>query len=269
MNDHNDLGSFLRNRRERADPAQAGVVDHVRRRVSGLRREELAMLSGVSATYYARLEQGRDRNPSAEVLDALARVLRLDQTESTHLRRLAGIADPRPTPVTEAVRPGVRHLIEQWSQTPAFVVNLRRDVLIATELASSINPGWTAGVNLAEFAFLDQRAKSVYAEWDLITAQTVAGLRATAVADPTGSVHDFITSLARRSSAFAELWDAQDVDSRTIGQKRFRLDGFGILELTFETFEITASPGQTLFIYTAESGSPSEAILARLRRKGS
>src|SRR3954462_666942 len=189
MTRRNDLGAFLRSRRERADPRAAGVIDLDRRRVPGLRREELAMLSGVSATYYARLEQGRDRHPSPQIVDALADALRLDAGERAHLHRLAGATSPRAAGSGVdggSVRPGVAHLLGRWSELPAFVVNDRRDVLAATPLAGRVNPAWTPGMNLAEFVFLDPRARDVYPDWSLIAGQTVAGLRASSALETGG-----------------------------------------------------------------------------------
>ncbi|HEX7306376.1 helix-turn-helix domain-containing protein, partial [Lentzea sp.] len=168
--DDNDLGSFLRSRREKVDAASAGVVHTTRRRVKGLRREELALLAGLSPSYYTRLEQGRDRNPSREVLEALARALRLDDTERLHLWSLA-VPPPVPAVPAGGVRPGVLHLLEKWAGQPAFVVGPTRDVLAGTPLAARVNPAWSPGHNLVEFTFLDPRAREVYPDWDEIGAQ--------------------------------------------------------------------------------------------------
>lgn len=167
--DDNRLGSFLRSRRERIDAASAGVVDNTRRRVKGLRREELALLAGVSPSYYTRIEQGRDRHPSREILQALARVLRLDDTERTYLwslvaPSLAPAAGSGAAPV-RTVRPGVLVLLERWADLPAFVVDPGRDVLAGTALAARVNPAWSPGHNLIEFTFLDPRAREVYPDW--------------------------------------------------------------------------------------------------------
>ena len=262
------LGSFLRSRRARLDPQAVGVVLIDRRRVPGLRREELATIAGVSATYYARLEQGRDRNPSPEVLDALADALRLDAAERAYLHRL-GSPPPRRADgegaVAGTVRPGVVDLLTLWSSFPAFVVNARRDVLAATEMAERVNPGWRAGGNLAEFTFLDARAKEIYPDWEVIAGQVVAGLRNAAATYPGGDVEQLISALVSRDATFAELWSAQDVYARTIGYKRFAIEGSGVLTLQFETFSVDGAPGQTLFVYFALRGSADEVALARLR----
>jgi transcriptional regulator with XRE-family HTH domain len=266
------LGAFLRSRRERADPRAAGVVLVDRRRVPGLRREELATLAGVSATYYARLEQGRDRNPSPEVLDAIADALRLDTAERDHLHRLGSPTSRRATgdrSVAETVRPGVSELLALWSDLPAFVVNARRDVLASTELAERVNPGWSPGGNLAVFTFLDPRAKEVYPDWDVIAGQVVAGLRSASAAYPGGDVGRLIEYLATEDATFAELWSTQNVYARTIGQKRFAVKGFGVLTLQFEAFSVDGAPGQTLFVYFPSRGSSDEIAFARLQARAS
>jgi transcriptional regulator with XRE-family HTH domain len=268
----NELGEFLRSRRERADPHASGVVtDLDRRRVPGLRREELAMLSGVSATYYARLEQGRDRHPSPQIVDALADALRLDAAERAHLHRLAGTTSRRSPGAPEArgVRPGVVHLLGRWSELPAYVVNERRDVLAATPLAGRVNPAWTPGTNLAEFAFLDPRARAVYPEWSLIAGQTVAGLRASAALETAGDeVGRLIDELRQQDGTFAAMWAAQDVYDRTIGTKQIAVQGHGVVTLNFETFLVGGAAGQTLFVYFADPGSPDDEVLTALRGSG-
>ncbi|TRW89308.1 helix-turn-helix domain-containing protein [Mycolicibacterium sp. 018/SC-01/001] len=264
----NSLGAFLRNRRERIDPRSAGVALVNRRRVPGLRREELATLAGVSATYYARLEQGRDRNPSPEVLDAIADALRLDDAERDHLHRLGSPSQQRGSAeAPDAVRPGVRDLLSLWTDLPAFVVNARRDVLAATELAEHVNPGWAPGNNLALFTFRDSRAKDTYPDWDVIAGQVVAGLRSAAAAYPGGEVGSLIEHLLAEDQSFAQLWSTQDVYARTVGEKRFSIKGFGVITLQFESFGVDGAPGQTLFVYFPARGSSDETAFARLRAR--
>ena len=264
MASDNELGDFLRSRRERVDAAAAGVVDTTRRRVAGLRREELAMLAGVSASYYARLEQGRDRNPSREVLDALARVLQLDDADRRYLHALAsGPLDGVAAVDGAAVRENVRRLLRRWSDLPAFVVNPRRDVLAATALAGRVNPAWTVGANLIEFTFLDPRARDVYPDWPDIAAQAVAGLRASA-ADHPDVIGEFVASLRSRSDAFGELWERRDVVDRTVGYKRVAVPDVGTLELHYETFAVSGREGQALYVYFPLEGSESERALREL-----
>jgi len=264
--DDNQLGSFLRSRREKVDAASAGVVDNKRRRVKGLRREELALLAGVSPSYYTRIEQGRDRRPSREVLRALARALRLDDTERSYLWSLATPplepAENDMAPV-HTVRPGVLHLLERWADLPAFIVGPSRDVLAGTALAARVNPAWSTGHNLIEFTFLDPRARAVYPEWDEIALQAVAGLRAT-TAERRGELDDFVADMRERSGTFRALWDSHDVYERTMGAKQLHVDGIGILRLEFETFALTGVEGHVLFVYFPHPGSADDEALRDL-----
>ncbi|MFJ3334169.1 helix-turn-helix domain-containing protein [Streptomyces sp. NPDC086766] len=266
--DDNQLGSFLRSRREKIDAASAGIADNTRRRVKGLRREELALLAGLSPSYYTRIEQGRDRHPSREILEALARVLRLDDVERAHLWSLAmpslAPADDG-TVSAHTVRPGVLHLLERWSDLPAFVVGPSRDVLAGTALAARVNPAWSPGHNLIEFAFLDPRAQTVYPDWDEITLQAVAGLRATA-ATRRADLDDFVANLRERSETFRALWDSHDVYERVVGEKRLRVDGAGVLRLSFETFALPGPEGHVLYVYFARPGSTDDEALRDLAR---
>lgn len=265
-NADNELGSFLRSRREKVDAASAGVVDNTRRRVKGLRREELALLAGVSPSYYTRIEQGRDRNPSYEILEALARVLRLDDTERSYLWSLAM---PSPAPIDGAaalartVRPGVVQLLERWADLPAFVVGPRREVLAGTPLAARVNPAWSPGRNLIEFAFLDPRAPTVYPDWEEITLQAVAGLRTTAAARH-GELDDFVASMLARSERFRAQWESHEVYDRVVGHKRLHVDGVGTLCLNYETFPLAGPEGHVLYVYFPEPDSPDDKALRDL-----
>lgn len=264
--DENPLGSFLRSRREKVDAASAGIVDSSRRRVKGLRREELALLAGVSPSYYTRIEQGRDRNPSREILEALARVLRLDATEREYLWSLAA---PSLTPADDisaapnGVRPGVVHLLERWSDLPAFVVGPDRGVLAATPLAARINPAWRPGQNLIEFAFLDPRARQVYPDWEEICLQAVAGLRVTAAARHS-ELDAFVAGMRKRSDTFRALWESHDVYDRVMGEKRLAVDGAGVLRLAFETFALAGPEGHVMYVYFARPGTEDDERLRAL-----
>ncbi|MFC6887079.1 MULTISPECIES: helix-turn-helix domain-containing protein [Actinomadura] len=266
MGSGNELGSFLRSRREKVDAASAGVVSTTRRRVKGLRREELALLAGVSPSYYTRIEQGRDRHPSREILEALARALRLDDTERSYLWSLAMPSlDPADgaAALTRSVRPGVLHLLERWADLPAFVVGPRRDVLAGTPLAARVNPAWSPGRNLIEFTFLDPRARDVYPDWTEITVQAVAGLRATVAARRT-ELDGFVASMRARSETFRSLWDSHEVYDRVVGHKRLRVDGVGVLRLDFETLSLAGPEGHVLYVYFPEPGSPDDRVLRDL-----
>ncbi|MEW2457878.1 helix-turn-helix domain-containing protein [Streptomyces albus] len=263
--DENQLGSFLRSRREKIDAASAGVVSNTRRRVKGLRREELALLAGLSPSYYTRLEQGRDRRPSREILEALARVLRLDDTERAYLWSLAvpSIAPAGDAAPARTVRPGVLHLLERWADLPAFVVAPGRDVLAGTALAARVNPAWSPGHNLIEFVFLDPRAHQVYPDRDEIAVQSVAGLRATA-ATRRGELDGFVAAMRERSEHFRVLWDSHDVYERVIGEKRLAVDGLGVLRLSFETFALAGPEGHVLYVYFPQPGTADDRALRGL-----
>ncbi|UWE10330.1 helix-turn-helix domain-containing protein [Actinacidiphila bryophytorum] len=265
--DDNELGSFLRSRREKMNAASAGVVDNTRRRVKGLRREELALLAGLSPSYYARLEQGRDRHPSREILAALAGVLGLDDTERAYLWSLA--VPPSLAPAgndavpAQTVRPGVLHLMERWADLPAFVVAPNRDVLAGTPLAARVNPAWSPGHNLIEFTFLDPRAQEVYPDWAEIALQAVAGLRATA-ATRRAELDGFVADMRKRSESFRGLWDSHDVYERVVGDKRLAVAGLGILSLRFETFALAGPEGHVMYVYFPQPGSTDDDALRSL-----
>jgi transcriptional regulator with XRE-family HTH domain len=260
------LGAFLRARRRLADPAEFGLPDHPPRRAPGLRREEMAFLAGVSSHYYARLEQGRDRNPSPAVLDALARVLGLDEEATEHLRQLA-----RQTPRrrrsrrAETVRPQVLRLLERWEDQPAVVLGRFRDVLATTALAPLVNPGFTLGRNLLRDTFLDPAARDVYLDWDEIAAGAVAAVRASTGADPDDPrLTELVGELSVKSERFRRLWARHDVHVRDAGVKRYRTPLVGEITLAYEAFAVVGSPGQTLYVFSAEPGSEDEHKLTLL-----
>ncbi|HEY4098852.1 MAG TPA: helix-turn-helix transcriptional regulator, partial [Baekduia sp.] len=188
MESDNRIGCFLRARREQVRPEDVGIQissPPTRRRVPGLRREELAMLSGVSADYYVRLEQGRDQHPSAQVLDALARALQLDEDATLHLHELAAPAPRRrrARARTERVRPGMLRLLDSWPQTPALIIGRRMDVLAANAVASALNPICVVGMNIVRATFLDPAVRELYMDFDKNAADTVASLRASVGSD--------------------------------------------------------------------------------------
>jgi transcriptional regulator with XRE-family HTH domain len=185
MEPDNPIGQFLRARREQVQPEDVGIESYGRRRVPGLRREELAMLAGVSVDYYVRLEQGRERHPSEQVLEALARALRLDDTAARHLQELARppARRRRPSARPQRVRPGVKRLMDGWTHTPAFVMGRCMDVLAANSLAEALHGRPLEGTNVMRSIFLDSGARDFYADWEEVARDTVATLRALAGAD--------------------------------------------------------------------------------------
>jgi transcriptional regulator with XRE-family HTH domain len=266
----NPLGAFLRARRERVDPTDHGIRDAGRRRVKGLRREELAFLAGVSAPYYARLEQGRDRAPSPAVLDAIAAVLQLDSEAAAHLHRLAQPGKPRRRS-TQSARPPeqvssvVRRLVEAWPLQAAVVVGQFRDVLASNDLAVALNPGFAAGRNLVRDAFLDPGTRELYVDWVDVALGAVAGLRASTGADPGDPrLAALVGELSVRSVDFATMWARHDVHAKTTGMKRYQHPLVGHLELEYQTFSVNGAGEQTLHVFCAEPGTPAADGLALL-----
>jgi transcriptional regulator with XRE-family HTH domain len=264
----NRIGEFLRARREQVRPEDVGIPDLGRRRVPGLRREELAMLAGVSADYYVRLEQGRDQHPSAQVLDALARALRLDEDATIHLHELAAPAPRRRrrSPArSERVRPGLLVLLDAWPQSPAQIVGRRLDVLAANPIATALNPCCRPGANMVRATFLDPSVRELYADYDKNAADTVASLRASVgpdLDDP--ALIDLVGELSLKSELFRKLWARHDVRDKADGEKRFTHPLVGPLHLRYETFGVNGADGQMLVVYHAEPGSASARGLALL-----
>ncbi|MBQ0978770.1 helix-turn-helix domain-containing protein [Micromonospora sp. M61] len=262
------LGEYLRARRELIRPGDVGLPAHGRRRVPGLRREEAALLAGISVDYYLRLEQGRDRHPSTQVLDALARALMLDAEAAAHLYGLARPAPARPAARRqERVPLGIRQLVGSWSETPAFVHGRHLDVLLANPLATALAPIFTAGVNLLRAVFLDPSVPALYPALTAVAANAVAGLRAQVgaeVDDP--RLTELVEELTAGSERFRRLWARHDVTVRAGGGLRvFRHPQVGELELRYEKFTISGTT-QSLVVYHAEPGGPSARSLARLAR---
>jgi transcriptional regulator with XRE-family HTH domain len=265
----NVLGTFLRARREHVRPEDVGLPDYGRRRVPGLRREELALLAGVSADYYVRLEQGRDQHPSEQVLEALARALQLDDDAATHLHELARPAPRRrrrsPARI-ERVRPGLLRMLEQFSDNPAFILGRRLDVLAANALSLALNPHCAPPNNIVRAFFLEEdRTRELYPDFDQIAVETVATLRASVGSDlDDPALTDLVGELSLKSERFRKLWARHDVKDKADGVKRFQHPLVGPVELGYESFTINGAEGQMLVVYHAEPGSVSAQALALL-----
>jgi transcriptional regulator with XRE-family HTH domain len=260
----NALGEFLRARRGRLTPEAAGLPALGPRRVPGLRREELAVIAGVSSPYYARLEQGRDRHPSPQVLAALGRALGLDAQAFAYMQRLARAeAATRPWPATvETVPPGLAQMIAAWVDQPAVLIGRYRDVLAANPLAQTLNPGFVPGRNLLQHTFLDPEGRRYYLDWEDIAAGAVAGLRAAnAEATDDRRLQQLVDELARASGDFRRLWATHDARVRTSGSKRYDNPFVGQITLDYESLSVDAEPGETLFLFHAAPGSPDAASL--------
>jgi transcriptional regulator with XRE-family HTH domain len=261
----NALGEYLRARRELVDPADAGLRVLGGRRTPGLRREEVATLAGISADYYLRLEQGRDRNPSPQVLQALARVLGLDATATQYLLSLSAARPAAPRrPRREVVPTGIRQLLGVL-ELPAFVENRMFDVLAANRLATALSPALRPGSNRLRSVFLDPGERDLYPDWEQATGGLVASFRASLGAD-TGDprIAQLVGELSLASEQFRRLWARHDVKALAGAPARIRHPQVGMLELRREKLPIGDSGGQLLVIYHAEPGSASARSLARL-----
>jgi transcriptional regulator with XRE-family HTH domain len=266
-----ELREFLRSRRARITPEEAGLLTEPgTRRVPGLRREEVARLAGVSVDYYVRLERGRTRNVSEAVLDAVARALRLDDTERGHLFAIARPArrQQRPMP-PQRVRPGLRRVLELLTDVPALVIGRRTDILAANPSARALFTDFEAlphrERNMARFMFLDEAARELYADWEASARGTVAALHLYAGRHPDDPrLAELIGELSVRDEDFRRWWAAHDVLRRTHGTKRFHHPVAGDLTLAYEALEPSGDPDQILALYTAEPGSPSAHALSLL-----
>jgi transcriptional regulator with XRE-family HTH domain len=260
---------FLISRRARIKPEQAGLTSHGRRQVPGLRREEVAVLAGLSVPYYTRLERGDIGGASDSVLEALARALQLDDAERAHLFDLARAAGPTTEPLRRApqkVRPSVQRILDAMTGAPAVVQNGRLDILGANQLGRAlysemyIEPVRPA--NHARFIFFDPRARSFYPGWDSVANITVASLRSEAGRDPYDrDLSDLVGELSTRSDEFRTRWGAHNVRIHSTGVKRVNHPIVGDLQLTYEMLQLTADPGLSLLTYSAEPGTPSEEAL--------
>src|SRR3954470_2913066 len=269
-----EIREFLTSRRARITPQQAGLpVFGDTRRVPGLRREEAAMLAGVSVDYYTRMERGNLRGVSDGVLEAVARGLQLDETERVHLFDLARTAGPTPRPRTRPAKQGVRasvqRIIDAMTDVPALVQNGRLDIFAANRLGYAVYsemdlaPGRPA--NHGRFVFLDPRARSFFLDWDRAADDTVALLPAQAGRAPHDrNLSDLVGELSTRSEDFRVRWAAHNVRSHQTGAKHFHHPVVGDLTLTFEMLALAADPGLTLLAYSAEPGSKSHDALRLL-----
>jgi transcriptional regulator with XRE-family HTH domain len=266
------IREFLSTRRAKVSPKQAGlpVYGGDRRRVSGLRREEVALLAGISSEYYTRLERGNATGVSESVIDGIAHALQLDEAERTHLLALIRTASttrpPRRRPAPQRVRPTVQRILDSMSGTPAFVLNRRLDILTANDLGVALySPIYADPVrppNNARFIFLDPHATEFFRDWNKAANDTVALLRAEAGRDPHDrQLSDLIGELSTRSDEFRVRWAAHNVRIHTTGTKLIHHPVVGDLDLPFESFPLAADPSQSLLTYTAEPGSPSQDAL--------
>ncbi|CAM5667857.1 helix-turn-helix transcriptional regulator [Streptomyces atroolivaceus] len=264
-----DLAGFLRTRRSRVDPAAAGIPTDSRRRVEGLRREEVAHLSGVSVDYYVRLEQGRATQPSEQVLDALARVLNLDETERGHLSRLVRQRRHHAKAPSGRVRPELLRVLDLVGDAPALIMNHRMDVLAGNRLAGLLYGRPMPGLNTARHIFLEEAERGLYAGWENCTLDAVGHLRLAAGKYPEDPrLASLIGELAMGSERFRRLWARADVRARTHGRKAYRHPLVGLLELHHENFTLPNESGIELLVLYAAPASPAEDGLRLLANLG-
>jgi len=282
MGDRADAGhraevtNFLRTRRDRITPEQAGIVGGRRRRVPGLRREEVALLTGISVEYYARMERGDLRGVSLEVLDSLARALQLDEAETDHLADLARAAGPPPRrrrsrPAEQTVMPMLQRFLDAVTGAPMWVRDRRLDFVAANSLGRALYAPILDDVasqgNTARFTFLNPASQVFFPDWEDNADEVVATLRTYAGQDPHDKrLTDLIGELVTRSDTFRLRWARHDVRHHRAGLKRVRHPVVGDLELTYQAMELPMNRDWLMFAFTAEPGSPTEERLQTLGR---
>jgi transcriptional regulator with XRE-family HTH domain len=267
------IREFLTSRRARITPGAAGLPSYGTRRVPGLRRAEVAQLAGVSVEYYSRLERGDLSGVSDHVLDALARALRLNDDDRTHLEDLARAAGPAPRrrrrPAADRVRPSVQRLLDSMTEAPAFVMNGRGDILAANALgralyAPMIDAARGQVPNHARFIFLDARSRDFWGDWERAADTTVALLQAQAGRDPYDkALTDLVGELSTRSEEFRTRWARHDVRQYHVGTKPFRHPVVGELHLSYESLDLPTD-NLVLVAYGTEPGSDAEDRLRLL-----
>jgi transcriptional regulator with XRE-family HTH domain len=262
------LADFLRSARSRVSPTDVGLAGTGARRVPGLRRDEVAMLAGMSTDYYTRMEQGRIKHASDTVVNALCDALRLDPTERAYLFSLFSGLTGRAVPAKRraSVRPVLRQLIEQMDNTAAFVVGVGMEVLAMNDLAKVLLHDFTQETglarSLARWAFLAPEARAFYLEWDLVAADMSSILRRDATSHPNDSrLNELIGELTVKSDDFRKWWPRHKVYECTFGTKKLMHPLVGRVQIEYETFSVPGEPDQQLFLYTAQRGSPSEDAL--------
>ena len=271
-----EIGKFLTSRRARITPEQAGLTSYGPRRVPGLRREEVAVLAGVSVPYYTRIERGDTNGVSDSVLEALSGALQLDEAERAHLFDLARALRPasprrRRRAPKQRVRPSIQHVLDGLTGAAAFVHNARLDNLVANQLGYALYDDMfskatgSGPVNSARYVFLDPGAHDFYADWERAASDVVAVLRSAAGRDPHDrDLSDLVGELSTQSAEFRTRWAAHNVRFHDTGTKDLHHSVVGDITLTYNRMDLAADPGQMLTIWTAEPGTKSAEALSLL-----
>ena len=258
------LGEFLRAQRSRVAPSDVGLPDITGRRVAGLRREEVAVLAGVSVDYYTRLEQGRERTPSAQVVDAISSALRLAPDAREHAYRLARLA-PSVQPAGDEVSQELLQLMDAFPNSAAYVVDSAFRVIATNTTARALLGETQIADGALEFIFTNPLARDYFVEWDVVARASVSALRfASGFAGPHPALMPLINRLLRDSPDFAALWADHAVAGLTITYKVINHPDVGRMELTYQTLDVRDAPGQQLTVATAAAGSSSADALALL-----
>ncbi|WP_375000931.1 helix-turn-helix domain-containing protein [Aeromicrobium sp. CTD01-1L150] len=259
------LGTYLKARRAHVQPDDVALTRDTRSRVPGLRREEVAMLAGISVDYYARLEQGRERSPSPSVLNSIGSALCLDLDQRGHLFRLAGLAPKALAPISVMPDRTLLDLLGMWSHTPAVIINRQLDVMARNDLAGALYSDFGRIDNVARMTFLDPVATGFYVHWDRAAEACVANLRlALGHVDSADAVRPLLVELSAASSVFRHLWAQHDARGKTHESKAFHHRAVGELVLRYHTFDVKGSPGHQLIVYHAEPDSSSAEKLQLL-----
>jgi transcriptional regulator with XRE-family HTH domain len=269
MPEPSELATFLRSRRERVSPESVGLPKGTRRRTPGLRREELAMLAGISVDYLVRLEQGRERNPSQSVLASLAQALRLEESERLHLGRIGTLTSRHPglcpTVATGAVDDGTLAVLDGMTRSPAYVVDVSTQVLAWNDtyqlLMAPTGVLDASPPNLLRYTFLDERSRTVFADWDDVAREQVGNLRhaaTTCTGDP--AIRELMGELSAKSEEFARLWSTHDVTRRTRGEQKLVHPVVGRIDLRFEVLLLPDSPFRHLVVYMPADAAATAAL---------
>ncbi|NIK57204.1 helix-turn-helix domain-containing protein [Kribbella shirazensis] len=264
MESTNALGDYLRARREQVRPEDVGIRSIGLRRVPGLRREEVAMLAGISSDYYLRLEQGRDRNPSVQVLESLAAVLRLDADATAYLIGLAQ-ERPAPRPRIEQAPDSIVELINGWPDNPAYVQNRYTDVLAVNPLCAALSPNYAVGVNLLTAVLLDPVERTLRRDWEELTEEGVGALRSELGSNVDDArLKELVGDLSVRSERFRQLWARHDVRPRRGRVSLLTHPEVGDIALQSDKLTVSGTDNMTLVVFHATPGSRDAELLALL-----